>query len=294
MVKAAGISEEELRNLTWNPSDGGTYEKVIARLTVDENGVRGDEPGFDKKNVKTHGLGLASSGGDGGHGQIQWAPYAGTTGFTYTNKNPWGDAYHYDDPKLVEMIQWWRGLIAQGYMPSLEEALSGVGLTEQFAAGNHAMIVHGSWVINSYFGQKGLDVGLAPVPVGPSGKRASMFNGLADSVWAGTKKPEAAWQWVKFLGSAECQDLVAEQAVVFPAVVESVDIAKAKFKEKGIDVTPFTVHVDEKTTFPFPITDHASDITAILHPTFDSIVSFKAEPGPALRKANAEINALFK
>ena len=33
-------------DLAWNPTDGGTYEKAIAHLTVDANGVRGDEPGL--------------------------------------------------------------------------------------------------------------------------------------------------------------------------------------------------------------------------------------------------------
>ena len=62
----------------------------------------------------------------------------------------------------------------------------------------------------------------------------------------------------------------------------------------GVDVTPFTVNVDDKTTFPFPVTDHSADITAIMKPLFDSIFSFKAEPDAALTRANDQINALFQ
>jgi multiple sugar transport system substrate-binding protein len=51
----AGISDEQMKNLTWNPEDGGSYEKAIARLTVDKNGKRGDEAGFDKNNVAVYG-----------------------------------------------------------------------------------------------------------------------------------------------------------------------------------------------------------------------------------------------
>ena len=43
---------------TWNPTDGGTFEKIVAQLTVDTNGKRGDQPGFDKNHVKTYGLGF--------------------------------------------------------------------------------------------------------------------------------------------------------------------------------------------------------------------------------------------
>ena len=63
MAAAAGVTQEQLDTMEWNPTDGGTYEQTIAKLTVDANGVHGDQPGFDKTNVKTYGLGLAGSGG---------------------------------------------------------------------------------------------------------------------------------------------------------------------------------------------------------------------------------------
>jgi len=292
MAADAGITQAQLNNLTWNPTDGGTYEKVIAHLTVDSNGKRGDEPGFDKSKVKVYGLGLENSGN--GVGQTQWSMYTGTTGWEYTDKNPWGTKYFYDDPKFVETITWWRSLIAKGYMPSLEIAKSGVSVSDAFAAGKSAMNTNGSWMVGQYFGYKGVDVGLAPTPVGPNGKRASTFNGLADSIWAGTKHKEAAWQWVKFLASPTCQNIVGEKAVVFPAIPGAVDIAAKKFQAKGVDTSAFTVHVKDKTTLLYPITDHAAEIEAVMGPTMDSIMSFKADPQQALSDATQKVNALFQ
>lgn len=69
MVAEAGITEDDMQNLTWNPEDGGTYEDVIARLTVDANGVRGDEPGFNPRRVAVYGLGLEHSGDSSGQGR---------------------------------------------------------------------------------------------------------------------------------------------------------------------------------------------------------------------------------
>ena len=48
MVAAAGYTDADLQTLAWNPTDGGTFEKFIAHMTIDKNGVRGDEPGFDR------------------------------------------------------------------------------------------------------------------------------------------------------------------------------------------------------------------------------------------------------
>jgi multiple sugar transport system substrate-binding protein len=292
MATDAGVTAAQLNSLTWNPTDGGTYEKVIAHLTVDNNGKRGDEPGFDKTNVKVYGLGLENSGN--GVGQTQWSMYTGTTGFQFTDKNPWGTKYFYDDPRFVDTITWWRSLISKGYMPPLKVAASGVSVSDAFAAGKSAMNTNGSWMVGQYFGYKGVDVGLAPTPVGPNGKRASTFNGLADSIWAGTKHKEAAWQWVKFLASPACQNLVGEQAVVFPAIPGASDIAAKKFQAKGVDTSAFTVQVKDKTTLLYPITDHAAEIEAIMQPAMDSIMSFKADPQEALSEATQKVNALFQ
>src|SRR6478735_5274145 len=75
MIKAAGYTADDLAKLEWNPTDGGTYEKFIAHMTIDSNGVRGDEPGFDKTNVKTYGFGQENV--TDGNGQTQLSPFTG-------------------------------------------------------------------------------------------------------------------------------------------------------------------------------------------------------------------------
>ncbi|ONK12232.1 sugar ABC transporter substrate-binding protein [Streptomyces sp. MP131-18] len=291
MTEAAGLTEEQLNGLTWNPEDGGTYEDVIARLTVDDNGVRGDEPGFDKNNVRTYGLWLEMPV-DYNHGQTQWSMYAVANGWQATDRNPWGTAFNYDDPAFQETIAWWKGLVDKGYMPSLA-AQTGLESPDQLAAGNAALITHGSWMTSSIFGYEGLNAGIAPTPVGPTGSRASMFNGLADSIWAGTDSPEASWQWVSYLASPACQRVVGEHQVVFPAITEAWETAQEEFAEDGIDVSPFTDHVEDGTTFLFPITGNAGDIAALMVPALEAVMSGRA-PVDSLTGVNEEINDLFR
>jgi multiple sugar transport system substrate-binding protein len=135
-------------------------------------------------------------------------------------------------------------------------------------------------------------VGIAPTPVGPSGARASMFNGLADSIWSGSKNQAAAWKWVKYLASPECQDTVGKAGVVFPAIPSGTEAAKAAFAAKGIDVSAFTTQVDDKTTFLFPITDHAAAIQQIMKPAMDNVLNGSADVS-SLTEANDQVNALF-
>ena len=291
MVTDAGLSESELKDLSWNPTDGGTYEKVIAHLTMDTSGRRGDEAGFDKSKVKVYGLGL-DGGSGGGNGQTQWSMYTGSNGWQFTDKNPWGTHYNYDQPQFQQTIGWFKTLIDKGYMPSVA-AVTGQDQSSIFGAGKYAMTTSGSWSTNQLFSAKGIEVGLAPTPTGPSGQRSSMYNGLADSIWVGSKNKPAAAKWVEFLGSADCQDIVGDAAIVFPAIPSATDKAIAAWKSKGIDVTPFTDQVKNKTTFLFPITDHASEITNIMTPAMDNVLSGKADVS-SLTQANEQVNQLFQ
>jgi multiple sugar transport system substrate-binding protein len=291
MAAAAGLSPEQMGALTWNPKDGGTYEKAIAHLTVDKNGKRGDEPGFDKNNVAVYGLGLPNSDAENA-GQTQWSYLSATTGWTATDKNPWGSHFNYDDKRVQDTIAWWASLSEKGYMPKLETTV-GANVADSFGAGKAAINSHGSWMIGQYSGYKGIDLGIAPTPQGANGKNASMFNGLADSIWAGTKKKDAAIKWVEYLGSAACQDVVASKAVVFPAVKTSSEKASEAFKAKGVDVSAFTQHVENNTTFMLPITDNAAKVAGIMKPAMDAVLTGKA-PASSLTAANDQVNDLFK
>ncbi|MBP2411990.1 multiple sugar transport system substrate-binding protein [Arthrobacter stackebrandtii] len=290
MAADAGITAEQMGSLDWNPQDGGSYEKIIARLTVDKNGKRGDEAGFDKNNVAVYGLGLKGSDADSA-GQTQWSYLSATTGWTATDKNPWGTHFNYDDPNLQATIDWWASLVAKGYMPKLETTV-GADVADNFGAGKAAINSHGSWMIGQYTGYEGIDLGIAPTPQGPDGERASMFNGLADSIWAGTKKKDAAIKWVEYLASTDCQDVVASKAIVFPAITTSSDKAAEAFKAKNVDVSAFTQQVKDKTTFTGPITDNAAKIAGIMTPAMDAVLSGKS-PASSLTDANEQVNALF-
>jgi multiple sugar transport system substrate-binding protein len=206
----------------------------------------------------------------------------------------WGTKYYYDDPKLAESVQWYADLaIKKGFAPPLPDVTSLGGLSV-FAAGKGALTIDGSWTINDYIKKSTFPVGFGLLPIGPNGRK-SMFNGLADSIWTGSKHQDEAWKWVSFAASKTCEDIVGKSGVVFPAIKSGVDNSLAAHKEKGADVSAFTDEaLDPNGTFVFPITDHASEITAIMTPTMESIMLGQADASSALKTANDKVNALFK
>ncbi len=83
--------------------------------------------------------------------------------------------------------------------------------------------------------------------------------------------------------------------MVFPAIKSATEKALAAHKAAGRDVQ---VYVDyTKTpdgTFLLPITDHGTEISQIVQDAMQTVVQGQAAPDAALKKANQQVNDLFR
>jgi multiple sugar transport system substrate-binding protein len=290
LLEAAGIDPAIMEEWTWNPEDGGTFQTTIAQLTIDANGNNGLSPDFDMNNVVQYGY--AGNGMGGPYGQTEWSWLTNTTGWTHNN-GVWGNEYYYDDPRFISSIQWLADLwLVHGFAAPLE-AQTSLQRPALFQAGNVGLIVDGSWMIGTYLASE-FEVGFGRLPIGPEGRR-SMFNGLADSIWVGTQHLEESWAWVKFTGSADCQNIVGESGVVFPAIPEAAALSQQVRADAGVDVSAFVDQANEEGgTFLFPITDYGGEINTIMNEAMDSVGLGEAAAADILPQANAEVNELFQ
>ncbi|MFI6658653.1 ABC transporter substrate-binding protein [Streptomyces sp. NPDC050523] len=294
MARSAGLTPRQIEGLAWNPKDGGTFEKTIAHLTVDVHGRRGDEPGFDKHHVKVYGL--ATGGGGDGDGQTTWSNFAASAGWSYTDKERWGDKYRYDSRTFQSVIKWYFGLAKKGYLAPLTDYSAGANpANAQVAAGKAATAFDGAWMISTYAATKGVEVATAPTPAGPTGKRATMMNGLADSITRNAHNKQGARKWVRYLASDTCQKTVGRYGIVFPATPGGTKAAVAAYGGKGIDVSAFTKPVTDRKdfrTFTFPITNYAADVYALMHPAMQGIYGSGASAG-SLDRTTDQINLIL-
>lgn len=280
-LEEAGLTTEDFADADWNPDDGGTFGDLIATLSVDTNGNRGDSPDFDPSSVEQYGFGI--EGPLGAFGQTTFSSFAASNGYEALDTNPFGTDANFDSPELAETIAWFRSGIEAGHITPIQDVES-LGGTTLFQNGTAATMTNGSWMINTLTGpDTEVPVAFAPLPVGPIGERRSMFNGLADSITQAAEDPDAAWKWVEYLASAECQNVIGESAVVFPAIPEAADKAIATHEENGVDVSAFTTHVENDTTFLFPITSAASQVEDLVGPVQQKILrgEVSAEEGLA-------------
>lgn len=292
LLAEAGVDPTQLDTLDWNLADGGTFQQTIAHLSVDANGVRGDEAGFDPQAVEVYGF-VPSVAFDDPYSRTGWSIFAVMNGWSYADRNPWPTAFNYDDPALHEVLTWYRSLVDAGFMPpaDVQAASSGQAL---FEAGSVALLMDGSWTVDRWANPELFDDGVtfAPVPAGPDGTRVAMINGLSDAVnAAGDNQPEAL-QWAGYLASAACQDVVATEGVVIPALSSAADLAAKTFEARNIDIEPFFAAVDDGEVYLFPISNNSAEVGQLAGQALEAYLSGNGDLD-GLAAANDQINSLL-
>ena len=126
------------------------------------------------------------------------------------------------------------------------------------------------------------------------------WSALSTAFVSGTA-PEVFWdhlsRYPEFISNNLLVDLapLIARGIVFPAIPEATEIAKARMAAKGVDVSAVVEEAkDPQGTFFLPITEHGNDSVRILRATFDAIFLDGADAAPKLTSANQEIDALFQ
>ena len=290
MLEEEGLTPEDLAGLDWNPEDGGTWEQMLARLTIDSSGKRGDQDGFDPTSIQRYGLG--SEGSIDYVGQSSWSSFAFGTGWRFTDEATWGTRFQYDDERFVQTIDWYFGMVDKGFFPPYGTFGDSSPKQAQLQSGSAALVMDGSWMITTYNNAEGIELGIAPLPAGPEGTPMSMFNGLGDSISAQSDKKAEAARLIGFLASDEAQQIIGERAPFFPATDTGTRAAIQSYADQSLDVTPFTDRVKNGETGLYPLVENSASIASIMQPAFDQIWMRRIS-GADFAAYNERVNALF-
>ncbi len=273
-LQAAGYTAKDVANLTWNADNGGTFEQMVKHLTVDKNGVRGDQPGFDRNNIATYGIGNLELASDA-LGQSNWGALLETAGIDIQNKPNWPTQFNYANPELVKGVSRIRDLSNNGFSPQMNEFTTSE--SEQLGSGKAAMALDGTWSATSYSQLPGIKIGTAPMVAGPNGKRALITNSNGNNIWAGGKNPGQTWKWVSYQESQACQTKAATYNGSFlPSIKASTDALAQQEQAKGVDFSVFADYVKNNELFPTPDYNNGAKITDTLVPMIQSYFTNKS------------------
>jgi ABC-type glycerol-3-phosphate transport system substrate-binding protein len=277
LLTKAGYTPSDVDALTWTHDGGGTFWKMIKHLTVDKNGGRGDQPGFNAARVQTYGVGNLESTGDP-FGQNAWGWLLPNDGINIPDANQWPTVFNYADPKVVQSVQLVRSLTNDGFAPKLNQFTTAD--TQQLGSGSVAMVVGGTWEASTFASLPNIKVGVAPIPAGSAGKRALMTNSNGNNIWTGTKHVEQTWKWVSYQESEACQTTAAEyNGSFFPSIAASMDALAKKQASKGTHFSVFSDYVKNGELFPCPVYNNGAALTNAMVPQFESYFTNKADEG---------------
>lgn len=159
---------------------------------------------------------------------------------------------------------------------------------DAFEQGLAAMEINGSWLVPTHEAAK-IDFGIAPLPAGPAGRFTSV-NPTGAVVYKGTKSPEAAWEFVKFLASAPAQEQLMQLRASLPV-------------SKAVLAGPYATSFDGAKVFadslayakPKPSFAGYEEYTGILQGELDENVFLapNKSAAQAVESVAAQLNALL-
>ncbi|MEU2609298.1 ABC transporter substrate-binding protein [Streptomyces albus] len=123
----------------------------------------------------------------------------------------------YADPRTLEGLQLWIDMIHRYRASPTLQQLTDTDATQMFQAGKLAMTYECSYNAATFWADPALrrKVGVAPLPKGR--RRASVIHGLANVVYAGTRYPGLAREFVRFMSSRKGALIQAEHGTAIPA-----------------------------------------------------------------------------
>jgi len=198
------------------PRDLNTIILFFNKTMFDAAGVAYPDESWDWAKLVEVGKQLTKDV-DGDGTVDQWGFYTETTDMeNYWSSLVWqngGDIISADKkttllgtPEAAGGIQFLQDLIWKEKIMAEPALFAETG--DAFEQGKAAMEANGSWLVPTHTAASedlGFTFGLAPLPAGPAGRFTSV-NPTGAVVYQGTKAPDAAWEFVKYLASPAAQE----------------------------------------------------------------------------------------
>ena len=258
-LTTAGITPAQLGSLSWNLANGGTFVQALEKLTVDDNGRHPNQAGFDAGHIKQYGIALEAP-----NGQQDWWNFGVQNGCRLQSK-PYG-SWTVNSAACVQAMQFEQDLMYKWHVAApgtITNTPNAASLPQILAQNTAAITFDGDWDLDTY--ESSLPAGswgVAELPTGPKGS-GTVYNGLTDAIYAGTKHPEQAWELEEWLGSAASEKLVTNTGTVWAAIPSLDSGFIAAWKAKGIDVSAF-YQGSLGATIGYPLTTSGTAFTNVV------------------------------
>ncbi len=226
-------------NLTWNPTNGGTFLKFLQEATTDTSGNNALSSNFNASKVATYGMVMQNSA------QVGYENWWQMDGCHVINA-AWATSVAFNTSACDQTTQFLRDLMYQYHVMAPGTLLGTNGTSPSgedqalFAEGKAALLQAGDWETAGTVAEVGtkFKIGVMELPIGPDG-RWSVFNGLIDGVNPKSPNLSSALELENWLGSAASQKIMGEGGYIWPAVKSLDPLFAGYWAKQGLSMQPY-------------------------------------------------------
>lgn len=143
------------------------------------------------------------------------------------------------DPQALEALEWIRARMWDDHVMASFLDVENVMTRQAFIEQKVAMVEDGSWALKDILNGADFRVGVAPFPAGPV-RRVTLATTDGWGIYAQTKHPDAAWEFLKFLIGQEFGRAMARTEFLQPAraslIEDWVRAIRTQFPDRAKDV----------------------------------------------------------
>ena len=223
--------------------------------------------------------------------EVGWLPFLHANGGSLFT--PDGKRSAINTPQAREALELMVNMATKQLVSPTKEELAQESAEARFLAGKLAMWPQGSWQIKDLnLKARNFKWDLVPVPFAPRTTKNGSTNQMASIAMAKTTKAkDTVWEWQKFIGSKDGQDIIA-RAEYFPARTDS---AEQVYYDAKLGPAHRTLMRDVlKVTQPLPFLDIAGNTDGwgpIVNPIIDKMFAGQLSVQDGVQQMHDQLNA---
>jgi multiple sugar transport system substrate-binding protein len=196
------------------------------------------------------------------------------------------------EPESIAAFQWLSELVNVHKVAPAAAELAAQGAMDLFISNKLAMAFIGRWDVATVLrADPNFNMDIQHIPTGPAGKVTRLSSG-AYAVTAGSKYPEAAWEFVKYLTGRPVYDYFARGGLIIPAYIP------AATGEAFLDPTTPPEHTEiflDALAYarPEPITTNYPEILDVVGPEIEAVMLGHITAQQAADKACPKVDELL-
>ena len=230
LLDAAGVSIDDLQNLSWDPNAStDSLREITRKLTLDSSGRNAADPAFDADHIVQYGYNAALDG------QAMLIPYLGSAGATCRMR---AVALRLRAPRVTpRSATWWTSSTRSTWPPSAADTNdNGDFSRDQFLQGKIALFQSGAYNLANVAEGASFEWGLAPQPKGPAGA-VTVGNSVVAAGSTASANPEAQHKLLAWLAGKDGGAALGKTGAGFPANEKAQATWTAYWSDKGVDTS---------------------------------------------------------